>query len=370
MSTRVGLDYLPAVTHWPGVGRYARELVRALVRLESAPELRLIEFGGEERHIGEPAIGLAGNESRFQRRSIRLPRRALHMLSFCFGTGADTLVGGADIFHRILIDFPPVKAAIQTMAVGELPPPDTDADRQLGKKLNVIDHLFVASRHAERELNRRYDIPAERIHFVSLGCDHWLRDLPNHTRVLRRPSIIVLGAVREERRQLEILGAFELLFEKGAVGKLVIVGGGIGAARDRFRSALHASTARESVEWLEAPNEADLPKLVADASVLVHLSRGEETAVTPLEAFSFGTAVVTNPGGAFEEALGETARYFDTTGEGEVDVTELASSIERAIEESADEELRTTRRAIASEFTWESSARRTADVWEAIASAR
>jgi len=370
LSTRVGLDYLPAVTHWPGVGRYARELVRALVRLESAPELRLLEFGGEQRHIGEPAIGLAGNEARFQRRSIRLPRRALHMLSFCFGTGADTLVGGVDIFHRILLDYPPVREAIQTLAVGELPPPDTDADWQLGKKLNAIDHLFVASRHAERELNRRYDIPTERIHFVSLGCDHWLRDLPNPSGELLRPSLLVLGAVREERRQLEILRAFEQLFAKEAALKLVIVGGGVGAASDRFRSALHASIAREAVEWQESPNEADLPKLVSDASVLVHLSRGEETAVTPLEAFSFGTAVVTNPGGAFEEALGETARYFDTSAESEVDVIELASCIERAVEESADDTLRATRRAIAAEFTWESSARRTAAVWESIASAR
>jgi hypothetical protein len=30
---RIGLDWLPARAHWPGVGRYARELARALVRL-------------------------------------------------------------------------------------------------------------------------------------------------------------------------------------------------------------------------------------------------------------------------------------------------------------------------------------------------
>ena len=45
---RVGLDYLPATTHWPGVGRYVREFVRALVRLEGTSgdlvhELRLFE---------------------------------------------------------------------------------------------------------------------------------------------------------------------------------------------------------------------------------------------------------------------------------------------------------------------------------------
>ena len=42
---RVGIDYLQAVSHAPGVGRYAREMVRALVRQANCPDLRLFEWG-------------------------------------------------------------------------------------------------------------------------------------------------------------------------------------------------------------------------------------------------------------------------------------------------------------------------------------
>ena len=46
---RVGMDYLAAVTHPPGVGRYVRELVRAVVRLDERPALALFELGGGAR---------------------------------------------------------------------------------------------------------------------------------------------------------------------------------------------------------------------------------------------------------------------------------------------------------------------------------
>jgi len=55
---RVGIDYLPAVTHAPGAGRYARELVRALLRLEDRPEIALYEVGRAERTVEERALGL------------------------------------------------------------------------------------------------------------------------------------------------------------------------------------------------------------------------------------------------------------------------------------------------------------------------
>ncbi len=363
MSLRVGIDYLPAVTHWPGVGRYARELVRALVRLDEAPLLSLFEFGAEARTIGEPAIGLEGFEARYRRRSVRLPRRALHAVHALTGLGADSLAGHVPIFHRILLDSPSVARAVQTLAVGELPPRDSSADHKLGTALTELDHLFVASRHAERELHERYGISTDRIHFVSLGCDHWRRDLPIFGAPTGKPDLIVLGAIREERRQLEILRAFEELEARGIVGRLVLVGGG--PHSDSFRAALDRSPAREAVDWIDSPVEADLPRLVSEASVLVHLSRGEETAVTPLEAFSFGTAVLTNPGGAFEEALGTAAHYFDSSSD--VDVTELVKSIELAVETAPDEGLRAKRQAIAAEYTWEASARRTARIWREIA---
>ena len=364
---RVGIDYLQAVTHWPGVGRYARELVRALVRVETAPELLLFDLGGERRSIGEPALGLAGFEHRYQRRSLRLPRRLLSGLNRLTGYGADSLLGGVDIFHRILLDQPPLAKALTTMAVGELPPALTEADRLYGERLQVLDGLFVASRHAERELQQRYGIDASKIHFVSLGCDHWRRDWLACDHARGEPYLIVLGAIRAERRQIEILKAFESLYADGVVRRLILVGGGLPEECLRFGLTLKASPAQSGVEWIQSPKESDMPALVAGASVLIHLSRGEETAVTPLEAFSFGTAVVTNPGGPFLEALGTSAVYFETHSEEAIEVEALAACIADAYQGAGVESLRRERVEIASGYTWEASARRTAQAFEEVA---
>ena len=369
LSTRVGVDYLQAVTHWPGVGRYARELVRALVRIDETPDLRLFEFGAERRTISEPALGLAGFDNRYRRRSVRLPRRVLSAVEQVTGLGADRLLGGVDIFHRIVFEHPPVSKALQTMAVGELPPINSSADQRFGERLQSLDGLFVASRHAEGELHRRYAIAPEKIHFVSLGCDHWRRDLPVFDRAQKQSSLLVLGAIRAERRQAEILQAFELLFARDIASRLVIVGGGLPEERKRFRARLDASPAKSGVNWIDSPIEADMPRLVAEASVLVHLSRGEETAVTPLEAFSFGTAVVTNPGGAFLEALGDHAFYFDTQSEADVDVEKLAACLTDALETAHVDSYCDERMSIAAPFTWKASAKRTAKVWKSIAMA-
>ena len=123
----VGIDYLSAVTHPPGVGRYLRELVRALVRLEQRPELRLLEVGGGSRVMEGPPLGLAG-AARVRRLRSRLPRRTLDLLSR-MGLGADRLLGGVDVFHRVFPERPVSTRAAVSLALAELPAPGSAQDK-------------------------------------------------------------------------------------------------------------------------------------------------------------------------------------------------------------------------------------------------
>ncbi len=366
---KVGIDYLPAVTHWPGVGRYARELVRALAALDDRPELALYDVGGEARTIGEPALGIAGS-ARVTRVSRRLPRRVVERWARLTGRGADRALGGVDLFHRVLSGYPPVGDVPQTMAVGELPPAKSAAEAELGALLGSLAGVLAPSRHGAAELVRRFDLAPERVHDVSLGCEHWRRDFAGPPPPKSgAPSLLVLGSVRPERRHALILAAFERLLAKDRAVRMVFVGGGEQGDRERLEGLLRFSSARDSVHWIRAPVERDLPGLVADAWVLVHLSEGELSAVTPLEAFSFGTAVVTNPGGAFAEALGAEARTFDAFWRKRPDVDLLAAEIRAALESATDAAAFERRIALASEFTWERSARRTVEAWRLVLAA-
>jgi hypothetical protein len=73
---RVGLDVWPALRHPPGLGRWVRELARALVRLDERPELVLFELGPGARVLPESAWDVIGRPG-VRRVSARIPRRAL-----------------------------------------------------------------------------------------------------------------------------------------------------------------------------------------------------------------------------------------------------------------------------------------------------
>ena len=98
----IGLDYTAGPGHAPGVGRYVRELVRALVRLEGPP-LKLIEVGRapvpmEGAPLGLEGLGVVRN---VQRSRWRIPRRALFAQER-FGDPLGVLAArGCRLVHRV-----------------------------------------------------------------------------------------------------------------------------------------------------------------------------------------------------------------------------------------------------------------------------
>jgi len=362
---RVGLDYLPAATHPSGVGRYVRELVRALVRLEQRPALALFELGGGARPFeGEP-LGLAGAAA-VRRLRGPLPRRAVSALGR-IGLGADRLLGGVEVFHRVHPRWPPVSRAPETLAVAELPPPGSAAERELARAARRAAAVLVFSEDYRRRVAERCALDPTTVRAVGVGCEHWARAFA--ARPLPppppRPRFLVLGALRPERRPTTVLAGFERLRAGGLDAELVFVGRAAGAA-DPFRRALAVSPAREAVRWLDDAREAELPELVAGCTSLVHLAEEEGSPVTPLEAFSLGLDVVAARVPSFVEVLGSEALY--------VDLAEALESPERLAEQMAESagraarpEGRAARRALAAGHTWERNALATRAIWQDVA---
>lgn len=364
---RVGIDYWPATTHAPGIGRYVRELVRALVPLDDAPALALFDVGPGPRTLPDEALGLASRrsgsasdpDSDLQRVRRALPRRLFGLLA------ADRFLGGVDLFHRAFHDRPRIARAAEILPVAE---PPGAADPRFDAALRRARRVIVFSHALRARLLERHALPAERVRTVPVGCDHWRRDL-----ALRavppspRPRLVVLGARKPARRPLEIADAFERLVAEGLDAELVFAGRAgpdDAALAERGRAA-----PLEGRLHLRTPRETELPELVAGSSVLVHLNDDEEhTPVTPLEAFSFGLAVVAPPWPAFEEALDDEAVWWPA-GAGDGGVASLASTLATALELARDPERRAARIAIADEYTWHAHARATVALWREAADA-
>ena len=360
----MAMDYTPAAGHAPGTGRYARELVRALIR-EPAPSLRrlrLVEVGRAPRPMAGPPLGLSGPAVRLapELRRVRLPRRAVALAARVHGGLGRWIGGGCDLFHRAIPAWPPATAPSQTLAVSGFPGPGGPELRAFTSAVQGADGLIVFSAEAAARLQRDFGTAPSRVFQVPVGTDHWQRDLP--PALGKRPSqdILVLGSIRRSRRPLAVLRAFEAVRQRGSSSRLLMVGRP-GDAAQEFRAALKASPAAAHVRWIAEPDEALMPRCVAGSMILLHLTDDEATPVTPLEACRHGLGVVASPTPAFEEALSASARFVDSD-----DPASVAVALEQVLQQAMEPGIREGWMRNAAPYTWQACARAHLAAWETI----
>ncbi len=365
---RVGFDYWPAATHAPGIGRYLRELVRALGELEDGPRLALLDVGPEGEFIPEAALGLRSSADKLLRREWRARRGWLGWSERYLGLRAESWLSKIDVFQRAWAGGAPSARAPQVVALAELPAADSKDEAALREALQSMAAVLVFSAHAESEVKRRFMLAPQKIQRVPVGCDHWLRDLGTRPKPRERTRLLALGAVREGSGHVEILEAYQCLRGRGMDADLVFCGRR-GDEAPRLEAALRSCAFKSDVRWIDEPVESEMPTLVAGASVLVHLPREAWTAVTPLEAMSLGLAVLTSRLPCFVEALGDLAEYVDPDPAARP-AEELDAALERAIASASNPAAIERRRALARPFNWSANARATLAVYEQVARER
>lgn len=360
----LGVDYLPALTHAPGIGRYGRELVRALAQRADRPELRLFAWGRSPRSVPEDWLGLRSAtgqpRTRLERFDRAWPERLLS-LSARLGRAADDWLGGVDLFLRMFPDRPPLRRAPAWMPLAEFPAPDSAAEERLAQQAQGHAGVLVFSAHGEQLAHQRLGLAADRVWRVPVGADHWQRSLPALERPAEPATVIVLGALRAERLPEEVLLGFEELHRRRANTRLLWLGkAGLGS--ERLASQLRFSSARSAIEWRQNFTDLEVAEELRRAAVLLHLSSGEASAVTPLEAAGYGLGLVLSRLPAFVEALGAEAIYLDTplkkrAGE------PIGQALEQALERAFDPLCRARAQALAAPATWERNAAATLAAW-------
>ena len=364
----LGIDFTPGPGHAPGVGRYVRELVRALVRIEGTPPLRRVEYGRAPRPMDGAPLGLSNPEVIVPHRRvpIRIPRRALRILSPWI---AEKRQRGCALFHRIEPGRPASIGIPSTLAIAELPPASSPAHKALARAVRTASRVLTFSLHARDRITSELDVDPTLVHAVPVGVEHWVRDLNQTGPLPARQSrdVLVLGAIREARKPLFALRGFEALLEREAArtgtgerARLVIAGRP-GDAAHAFRQHVAQSPARDAIRWIDAPSEERMPDLVGGAATLLHLADDEISPVTPLEATRMGLSVVASPLPAFREVLEENARWVDFT-----DPVAIGAALFESIDEGIDPRLRSSRAQLAASYTWDASARAHLAVWRSM----
>lgn len=355
----IGVDYTAGPGHAPGVGRYVRELVRALVRLEGQ-SLRLTEFGRAPVPMEGAPLGLSGPEviRPVQRTRLRIPRRILFAQS-ALGDPVGAWAGrGCGLFHRVHPDLPRDPRVPHSIAVAEFPAEGTPEDIRLRSVAQTARGIIVFSADARQRAATRFGVDENKVFQVPVGAEHWTRELPGPVPLRPTRDILVLGAIRSARRPLDVLRAFEALRATGERARLLIAGRR-GDAAAEFDQALSSSPVRGDVRWIDNPTEARMPACVAGASVLLHFAVDEVSAVTPLEATRMGLPVVASDLPAFREVLGPAAHWADPS-----DPAQAARALAEALSRSQSDDERQTLREHSFPFTWDASARAHDAAWE------
>ncbi len=364
---RVALDYRPALVNREGIGRYTRELVRALCALGHGPQLGLFGWTLAGRRVEASELGLERSGARLTR--LRVPSRWFPRLCALSGRGAEDFCGGAALWHHTQPSLLPVREAREVATIfdciyareNEFLSREAAASMTASAREQIrrSRRILVPSAFVRGELARTFDVDPARVDVTLLGCDHALRsaDAPGVAR--EGATVLTVSRVDRRKNHVRMLRAFERLREARRDARWIVAGPAGHGAED-FARACAASPARDAIERRVDVPERELAVLHARARAFWFTSLDEGFGLPPLEAMARGVPTLASTCASLPEVLGDGAVLLDPD-----DDEGLARATLEILDDPARaDELVRRGRARAAELSWASCARSTWSAYE------
>ncbi len=380
---RLAVDYTAAARQGGGIGRYARELVGAL--LAAGPEhewVLMVAAGGlGDRWRREQARlqSIAAAPERLSFRSLPLSDNWMARLwqRLRLPLPAETITGRVACFYSPDFVLPPLRRATPALLtvhdLSFLHYPDTFTPPLLRyletcvpRSIARADHILADSEATRQDLIALLAVPPEKVttlycgvspHFtpqVALGERDHLR---TRYGIGKRPYILAVGTVQPRKNYVRLMEACAPLAASGDL-ELVIVGKPAWLAEP----IMAAAAERDYVHLLGFTEDGDLPALYRQAELLAFPSLYEGFGLPVLEALACGTPVVASSASSVPEVVGEAGLLVSPT-----DTAAWTAALRQALEDTAlRADLRERGLVRAAEFTWARTAARWLDVLETL----
>ena len=371
---RVTIDYTPAIQQHAGIGRYADELTRALVALDTGDTWQLFYVDPKQRLLA-PSLDTLPRTTRHQsNKSWRL--RVL--LSTYLRRGQDHMIGATEIFHGTDHLLPRLSHTRSVFTLHDLtalifPATHTQLNRRflqlmLPHFLRDADLVIADSASTQRDALRLYRLQPERVRVVHLGVDPRFQPAEPAVQAqvrarYRLPDrfILAVGTLEPRKNLITLLEAYQALRAPCPDVQLVIAGGR-GWHSDLFFNRLRALGLEDCVQLVGRVPDEDLPALYSLAEVFAFPSIYEGFGLPVLEAMACGTPVLSSNVSSLPEVAGKAAIQLAPT-----EVREWTHALERI---SHDAGLRASLRERglkqATRFTWEATARQTYAIYQEV----
>jgi glycosyltransferase involved in cell wall biosynthesis len=375
--TAIGIDYTPAHEQGAGIGRYVRELVSALARLDANSDYRLFVAGVNPVHL-PPLMG-----ANFHWCPPRLSPRGLarlwHRLRVPLPVEAWT--GALALFHATDFVLPPVRNARTLLTIHDLsfvlvpesasPRLKRYLDRVVPQSIARADHLLADSAATKQDLISLYQVDPDKITVLLSGVSAHFRPITDPAALARVRSkygldewsfLFTVGTVQPRKNYERLCEALASL-RAGHPDLHLVIAGGKGWMDDPIYAAVEKLNLKERVYFIGYAADEDLPALYSMASAVPFVSLYEGFGFPVLEAMACGTPVVASNISSIPEVAGSAALLVNPR-----DTLEIVSALENALDDTdLRADLRTRGLEQASRFTWERSARHLLEIYQGLA---
>ena len=371
---RICVDASPAVHHRAGFGRYAQELIGALLAVDQNNQYVAFYNQPAEAQVDPPLDRIPHLTTNLSAKPWRMSALVAHVARI----PQERLFPDVDIFHatdNVLPRFLRVRSvfALQDLTFRLYPDTHKPLNRwylamMMPRFLEAADAVVAISECTKKDAVRLYGLDEARIRVIHAGVNPRFRtSLPEATTPtlqkyrLSGGFILFVGTIEPRKNLTSLLEAYRALKNEGIGRKLVIAGRKGWSYQGFFRRLRELGLEGDVILPGFVPDE-ELPALYGAADLFVYPSLYEGFGLPLLEAMACGVPVIASNSSSLPEVAGEAALLVDP-----ISVQALVGAMRRVLDDRGlREEMRERGLQRARRFTWEEAARRTVEVYEEV----
>ncbi len=355
---RIGFDATKALDPRDGIGRYSRELLRALAKLDGTIKIDL--FGLPPAIDETAAREQLGGAIAGCRQDWRIDADAI------------------DVFHSTAWNVPPGIGVPLVFTCHDLTFLTHPACHTIDNKVHCLTgllranlaygHFIAVSQATAGELSRQLGIGTGRVEIIHHAPSPDLEPLPRdqaRRRLQERfgihgAPVLAVGTLEPRKNLVRLIDAYSGLDEELRRDHPLLIAGGGGWKNEQL---LARCDDLETVHRLEVAGDGDLSLLYSAAAVFAYPSLAEGFGLPVIEAMACGAPVVTSNLSSLPEVAGDAALLVDPQDTGDIRraIDDLLRDPDRR------QRLRALGRRRAASFSWAETARRTLDLYHRLA---
>lgn len=368
----VGLDGLPLTSPKTGVGHYTFELGRALAMLSPADKFEFVSH----QKLTESALRDIEEDSPRNLRAINTRR---YRKWWAVGLPRYIKNTSLDLFHGTNFEVPLWNKRHNVLTIHDLSTllhPDKHenklarrARRRLPIMVQLASAIVTPSEQVKTEICQHLSVDSNRVFVTPEAPRRSFHPLPAHLSLetkrkldIEDDFILFVGTLEPRKNLSTLVRAFDHVLRNTGHRPQLVLAGSQGWLMDEWTELIGNLNLGDRLRLTGYLSDQELRALYSSCRMFVYPSIYEGFGLPPLEAMACGAPVIASDIPVFHETLGEAALFFTPT-----DVNDLARTmVELLKNEEHRRSLSLAGVKQAAKFSWETTARLTMNVYQAV----